>query len=200
MRLRYLRILEEGIVDLRGADLRGTDLRRAALNEAKLSGAILSGVDLSNALLVEADLRGADLSEATLSGAIMEGADLSNMEPVAYHTGPYAWADPQTATNLKGASLKGTILIGADLEGADFSQADLTSAWPIHPRTGPYGILAEFTGWRGLEEARNLWLVHYASNLQGATLPSGQKYEDWRNAPRTKELLKEYEKFQFGDE
>ena len=186
----------DSIVDLRGADLRGINLHRAPLNGAKLSGAVLSGVDLSIALLVQADLRGADLSRADLSGAILTGADLGNIEPLASHMGPWGWADPQTATNLKAANLEGAVLWGVVLEGADLSEANLTRAQVIHPRAAPYGILAEFRGWSGMEEETNLWLWHHAGNLQGATLPSGQKYEHWLNARRTQELLKQFREFQ----
>jgi uncharacterized protein YjbI with pentapeptide repeats len=186
----------DSIVDLRGADLRGIDLHRAPLNGVKLSGVVLSGVDLSIALLVEADLRGADLSRANVSGAILTGADLGNIEPLASHMGPWGWADPQTATNLKAANLEGAVLWGAVLEGADLSGANLTHAQVIHPRAAPHGILAEFRGWSGIEEGTNLWLWRHAGNLQGATLPSGQKYERWLEERRTKELLKRFGEFQ----
>ena len=37
-------------------------------------------------------------------------------------------------------------MVGADLTGADLSYADLTGADLVHPRAGPYGILAVFEG------------------------------------------------------
>jgi uncharacterized protein YjbI with pentapeptide repeats len=190
----------ERIIDLRGADLRGADLHRAGLNGANLSRANLSGADLTYALLSDADLSGADLRGANLKGAILTGADLSETEPLAYNPTPIAQADQPGTTNLGGANLKEAVLYGAKIEGADFHNANLKSAGVIHPRAGPYGILLEFKGWRGIEEATPLWLHHHAIDLRGATLPDGQKYKRWLRRRRTKKLLKEYEEFLYGDE
>jgi uncharacterized protein YjbI with pentapeptide repeats len=58
---------------------------------------------------------------------------------------------------LRGADLSGADLRGADLEGAYLSGADLTDA----------------------EGITNEELEQQAYSLQGATMPNGQKYEEW---------------------
>jgi uncharacterized protein YjbI with pentapeptide repeats len=57
---------------------------------------------------------------------------------------------------LNGADMKGANLERADLRGADLSGADLLGA-------------------RGVTEGQ----LEQAESLEGATMPNGQKYEDW---------------------
>jgi uncharacterized protein YjbI with pentapeptide repeats len=123
------------------------------LSEIALVDAKLSGADLP-----KADLSGADLSGADLSGADLSGADLS----VAFLN----YADLRGA-DLSGASLSGALLGRADLSGAFLARADLSDA---------YLFEADLSG---AEAITNKELDRQAALLKGATMPNGQKYEDW---------------------
>jgi hypothetical protein len=91
--------------------------------------------------------------------------------------------------------------VDRNIENADFRNANLKGAWVIHMRADPPpGILAEFKGWRGIEEGTNLWFEHHAGNLRGAKMPNGKRYARWRKARRTRELLKELDEFLYGEE
>jgi uncharacterized protein YjbI with pentapeptide repeats len=67
---------------------------------------------------------------------------------------PFAYL---SGANLRGADLGGIILSDADLRDADLSGANL----------------------RGAEGFTNEEIEQEASSLEGATMPNGQKYEDW---------------------
>jgi len=117
-----------------------------------LGRAYLVDVDLSGANLSRADLGGANLIDANLSGADLSGADLGG-------------------ANLIHAVLSGAVLSGADLGGAflnitDMSNADLSDA----NLSG-----ADLTDATGLTDEQ----VAAAESLEGATMPNGQKYEEW---------------------
>jgi uncharacterized protein YjbI with pentapeptide repeats len=162
---------------LRGADLRGADLRAADLRgEADLSGADLSRADLSGAdLRGESDLSSTDLSSTDLRKASLRGANLSwaNLREEATNL---MWAKLREAdlrgADLRRAYLRGAYLNSADLSGADLSGADLREA-----------------NLRGadLREADLSWVIgktneevkQQAISLKDATMPDGQKYEDW---------------------
>jgi uncharacterized protein YjbI with pentapeptide repeats len=62
----------------------------------------------------------------------------------------------------KGASLLAEPLSGADLGEADLSGTDLSG-----------------TNLRGATGVTDLELERQARSLEGATMPNGQKYEDW---------------------
>jgi uncharacterized protein YjbI with pentapeptide repeats len=176
--------------DLRGADLRAADLRgeadlsSTALSSTDLRKASLRGANLSWAKLIGADLRGADLREADLMrvdlrGAYLKGADLRK----AYLRWANLWANlREEATNLmwaklreadlrradlRRAYLRGAYLNSADLSGADLREANLRGA--------------------DLREADLSWVIgktneevkQQAISLKDATMPDGQKYEDW---------------------
>jgi uncharacterized protein YjbI with pentapeptide repeats len=133
--------------------LSGADLR-----EADLSNANLSGADLIHANLRDADLLGADLSYTYLNGANLlhanlRGADLSNANP---RNADLIGADLSYA-NLRDADLSYTFLSGADLSNANLNDANLNAASGI----------------------TNEELEQQAASLEGATMPDGQKYEDW---------------------
>jgi hypothetical protein len=133
----------------------------------------LEGADLSGAYL-----RGADLSEANLTGANLSGAD------------------------LKGAYLRGVILSETNL-----SQANLSEAWLTDPRDGS-GVSADLSG-ANLKETNLKGAYLSGANLKyakgwteeqfsaatpfyGATMPNGQKYEDWiKERERRKEAGEE---------
>jgi uncharacterized protein YjbI with pentapeptide repeats len=63
--------------------------------------------------------------------------------------------------NLSGADLWDADLSGANLWNADLSGADLSDA--------------NLRGARGLTDEQ----ITAAESLEGATMPNGQKYEDW---------------------
>jgi uncharacterized protein YjbI with pentapeptide repeats len=143
--------------DLSRADLIGADLSRANLIKADLSGASLGGAnliraDLGNAYLSSADLIGANLIGANLGGAYLIGANLSGASlGVADLSGARL-----SRANLREADLGGANLSRADLSRADLSRADLG---------GAEGVTNE--------------QLSAARSLEGATMPNGQKYEDW---------------------
>jgi uncharacterized protein YjbI with pentapeptide repeats len=89
-----------------------------------------------------------------LSHAALQDADLS---PATVPGFPLA----KTPTNLTDADLRDAALQSADLTGAALQSADLASA-----------DLTDAKGWttKQLDEAKS---------LKGATMPNGQKYEDW---------------------
>jgi len=133
-------------------------LHGADLSRARLSGATLGGVDLSGARLVDAHLEGASLDDS-----IREGESLMNDPPGMVYKGP--------AINLENAILRGAHLEGANLLNAHLCKADLE------------GTYLEGTDLRGadLSEAKG-WTAEQlsaAKSLEGATMPNGQKYEDW---------------------
>jgi hypothetical protein len=145
-------------VGLGGADLSGANLQGAPListsgkEPISLKGANLKGAKLSGAILQGAELCEADLSDADLSVADLKPADLSGVEPKptdVSHTN-------LSHTNLRGANLSAATLRGADLSGVDLTDANL----------------------RGAREVTDDQLTE-AKSLEGATMPNGQKYEDW---------------------
>jgi uncharacterized protein YjbI with pentapeptide repeats len=153
-------LLGAGLSDanLSDAYLGLADLREADLGRADLSNAYLGFADLSNANLGAADLRdasmgGADLSEADLGFADLRRANLSEADLVV--------ADLSNANlskaDLSDADLRDANLLGADLSGANLREANLSRA-------------------RDITEEQ---LEVQAKTLEGATMPDGQKYEDW---------------------
>jgi uncharacterized protein YjbI with pentapeptide repeats len=155
------------LVSLAGADLRGADGSGAPLEGIDLARANLSGADLRGADLSEADLSEADLSEANLRGANLRGADLSEANlrgafmdsSIRVSHGRPLMKGPAVNLEyaiLRGANLEGATLFDAHLAGADLSDADLREA-------------------TGLTEEQ----LTAALSLEGATMPNGQKYEDW---------------------
>jgi uncharacterized protein YjbI with pentapeptide repeats len=130
-------------------DLEGADLRGADLSEARLRDANLSFVDLS----------GADLSRAVLSRANLNGADLSGTD--------------LSRAVLNGADLSRAVLRGTDLSRAILSGADLTGAWLT--RANLEGADLREANLIGAFQAN----LQSAGFLENATMPNGQKYEDW---------------------
>ena len=129
--------------------LRDTDLTQAGLTGAELSKAHLQSTNLSLAHLGSAKLRGAYLNDAKLNGAYLYDTDLRGAD--------MRGADLSDAEGSfeSGARMIRTRLGGADLRGADLGGAVLTNA--------------EVTE----EQLRE------AGSLERATMPNGQKYEDW---------------------
>jgi uncharacterized protein YjbI with pentapeptide repeats len=132
----------------------------------------LSGAYLNDTDLVTADLGGAELSDANLSGAYLFGAELSD-------------------ANLGSANLSGAILNAAYLFGANLSNADLSGAYVSRANLRSANLSdANLFGanlsdanlsdanLEGTQEVSDEQLAK-AKSLTGATMPNGQKYEDW---------------------
>jgi uncharacterized protein YjbI with pentapeptide repeats len=188
---------QHNIVSLQQADLFSADLIRANLREANLSGA-----DLHNAYLREADLEGADLRGANLSGANLHGAHLedaqlskASLNGANLHGAHLARASLIGATlrkaNLRNANLSETFLVQADLREAVLTSAFLSGA-SLGGANLSRASLTAALGWT-LEQSIA------ADSLEGATMPTGQKYEDWiktikiREGKKYQDLLKQYE-------
>jgi len=177
--------------NLGSADLREADLSKASLSEADLSEAVLSqanlhesrlsqanlsGADLSQAVLCDAPARGANLSEANLSEADLRKADLqdvnlrgADLSRANFHSVYLANADLSKA-NLREANLTEVFLYETDLRGAD-----LRGAGAIFPEL----IQGDEYMLRQALRDSSEELEQQASFLEGATMPNGQKYEDW---------------------
>jgi uncharacterized protein YjbI with pentapeptide repeats len=111
------------------------------------------------------DLSGADLSGAELNGAHLPNVDLSS--PTFSYSEQLGNNEQTDATlpdvDLSEADLRGAVLTGADLSGSDLSGADLTDALVTKEQ------------------------LYRAKSLKGATMPDGQKYEDWLKSKDRKE-------------
>jgi uncharacterized protein YjbI with pentapeptide repeats len=131
--------------------LQRVDERDVAIS---LEDADLSGADLIEVRLFRANLTDADLSNAKLhfvSEASLMEANLTNAD--------LSGAD-LTNANLIGADLSDAVLYSANLSEANLSGANLTDADLTNASVAPEQL------------AR-------VASLKGATLPNGQKYEDW---------------------
>ncbi len=140
-------------IALERADLSGADLKELDLREADLLGADLSSADLREADLREADLSVADLREADLHDDNLSSASLYDAN-LGYANLGYA---NLSDANLFKVNLSGATLFAADLNNVFLNQADLSDAHAI----------------------TNEKLEQQAYSLEGATMPNGQKYEDW---------------------
>ena len=140
-------------------------LKYAKLRDLELGGKqLLRNTDLTQATLIGADLTEAHLEGTDLSGAHLGGADL---------TGAYLMD-----AKLSGAYLYGTDLGGADLSGADLSDAEgrfEDGARMVRTRLDGADLgEADLTNALVTEEQ-----LRDAKSLEDATMPDGQKYEDW---------------------
>ncbi len=72
----FVRENHDVVIDLEGADLHGIDLHEALLMNAKLGGVNLEGADLRSARMPTADLQKANLRNADLRGASMHRSNL----------------------------------------------------------------------------------------------------------------------------
>jgi uncharacterized protein YjbI with pentapeptide repeats len=98
-------------------------------------------------------VRGADLEEANLRDVTLSRA----------------WV---IAANLERADLRGANVSGADLTGANLSDTDMQST----TLSGANLSRANLYGSIGIDVQK---LSNEAKSLEGATMPNGQKYEDW---------------------
>jgi hypothetical protein len=140
-------------VGLDGADLRKANLRHITLEDAKLDGAILENANLRDSHLSNINLSGAFLSDADLRDAELRGARLEG-----------AHLQRKDELSLRGADLSGADLSGADLNRAMLREANLRRV-----------NLRAATRWTKEQ-------LTEAKSLEGATMPNGQKYEDWLNS------------------
>jgi uncharacterized protein YjbI with pentapeptide repeats len=150
------------IISLKYASLRDLELTgKQLLRGTDLTQAWLTGADLSEAHLEGTDLSGAHMGGADLSGAFLQGARLS---------GAYLYGTDLGGANLSGADLSdaegrfesGARMIRTRLDGADLSGANLTNARVAGKQ------------------------LREAESLEGATMPDGQKYEDWLTDERSR--------------
>jgi uncharacterized protein YjbI with pentapeptide repeats len=142
--------------NLQNARLSNANLWAASLGEANLRQANLRGIDASHAILNDADLRSAGLIEAKLIEAKLLRAQLHD----AY---------------LHKANLSDADLGSAHLENVDLSEANLR-------RTNLRWTVLTWANLRSAEGITDEELAAQATSLEGATMPNGQKYEDWLKA------------------
>ena len=169
------------IITFSGADLSGANLTDADddLSGADLRFADLSGANLScfrsegsrTILTFDAGQRCSDLSGANLIGADLSGANLSCASNVRVMLSGQRCSDLSGA-NLSDADLSGAHLSLADLSDAYLSDANLTDA----DLNGAHLSDANLHSARGIT---NEELEQQAAFLEDATMPNGQKYEDW---------------------
>jgi uncharacterized protein YjbI with pentapeptide repeats len=109
-----------------------------------------------------ANLRRMNLSEAPLSDTYLAGVSLVETDL----SGSYLSFTDLQGANLERADLTSATLRKANLSGANLSEANLSNA---------YLREANLSGAEGLTEEQ----LAAAQTLQGATMPNGQKYDDW---------------------
>jgi uncharacterized protein YjbI with pentapeptide repeats len=168
------------VIDLDGADLQGIDLSNDRLSGGPFLANYLEELERLGARPLEgapasdsefgsspADLSGASLRDADLSSAWLDGVDLSGADLASaglYHT------------DLNGAILSGAILNEAELKGADLSGADLRGALLVEANLRNASLFrADLSDAYGYTQKQ----LAQAGSLEGATMPNGQKYEDW---------------------
>ena len=140
--------------------------RKSELMQFLLEADLVEGLDGRDQII---ELGTADLKGANLTGAVMPFAYLS-------------------CANLRGADLGGIILSDADLRDADLRDADLRDVNLTRPDQKAFLRRAHLLGadlsganLRGAEGFTNEEIEQEASSLEGATMPNGQKYQDWLN-------------------
>jgi uncharacterized protein YjbI with pentapeptide repeats len=148
------------------------DLERAELSGASLHLALMHKANLQKAQMDEVDFRkcnfaGANLYEASLHGSDLHGANFGNA-----NLGK-AWL---RATKAQGARFQGASLVGADLQRADLELANLRQANLTRADLFLVNLRgADLRGAVGVTEAQ----LEQAESLEGATMPNGQRYEEW---------------------
>jgi uncharacterized protein YjbI with pentapeptide repeats len=164
--------------------LRGTNLRAANLRGANLRNSDFSspkqGTDLGLAFIVTTlfatlatGIRGGRNPWEALSGADLRGANLSNAD-------------------LRDVVLRGALVDGADLTNANLSGADLRDAtlgsikWIGQPTFTTRLHDADLSG-ANLRDAKvTSEQLNAFKCLKGATMPNGQKYEDWLKGQKSR--------------
>jgi hypothetical protein len=123
------------------------------LDEANLVHTTPSKPKVPVISLAGANLAGADLWGANFTGAHLESANLAGAD-------------------LRRANLSDGWLLFTDLSGADLENADLGE---VHLHVADFRR-ADLRGAIGITGQE---LAVYGCILEGATMPNGQKYEDW---------------------
>src|ERR687897_81077 len=140
-------------------------------------------------------LDGANLSELTLRNACLRGADLSGADLTDANLLPYDEKNP-TTWNKHNLEKRSTLNNGAsfyrkrlglkvrkevkvrkglkvtDLSGATLREAQFSNAW-LH------GVNLSGADLKDAKGITTEELVQQAFSIKGATMPDGQKYEDW---------------------
>jgi uncharacterized protein YjbI with pentapeptide repeats len=135
---------------------------KTALMQFLVEADLVQRVDRRNSIigLNGANLIDANLSDANLSGASLSDADLSDANVIDANV---------IDANLTSADLSGANLTRAFLYYANLIKADLSGANLFEARGWTEGQLSE------------------ARTLVGATMPNGQKYEDWLKSKNREE-------------
>jgi len=140
------------------------DLREAFLNFAKLNGSDfnLTGVNLHGASLTKVTMNAANLGEANLSDTKMFGANLH-------------------MANLSGADMRKAVLMSANTDSTPLPRASATGGYEFHsPEPKNANLeLADLSEVDLTDAYVSEEQLLSAVSLAGATMPDGQKYEDW---------------------
>jgi uncharacterized protein YjbI with pentapeptide repeats len=202
-----LKCIDLRLSNLKGADLEGSNLNLADLRGSDLRRADLKNADFTEANLLPYDERDPERwslhnlkeinhinssKEKLVPRRLMWARELNTGLP--WHTfrkvrwrGVRPTIAKLTITNLKGATLAGARLhktglgaadlTNADLTGADLKEANLTAAVLTGADLKEANLTeANLTNAVGVTSEE---LVQRTSSLKGATMPNGQKYEDW---------------------
>jgi uncharacterized protein YjbI with pentapeptide repeats len=182
------------VIGLSGADLRNANLRYLTLENGALDGAILEKADLRDAKLSNIDLggaylSGADLRDADLRGALLVNADLQRKDELNLSSADLKGANLQRAilysTNLYGANLLGANLQQANLQQANLQEANLRRADLLGAKLQGANLQGAHLQGAELQEANLRGAIvtdeqlATCKRLVDATMPNGQKYEDW---------------------
>jgi uncharacterized protein YjbI with pentapeptide repeats len=140
------------------------DLREAFLNFAKLNGSDfnLTGVNLHGASLTKVTMNAANLGEANLSDTKMFGANLH-------------------MANLSGADMRKAVVMSANTDSTPLPRASATGDYEFHsPEPKNANLeLADLSEVDLTDAYVSEEQLLSAASLAGATMPDGQKYEDW---------------------
>jgi uncharacterized protein YjbI with pentapeptide repeats len=157
------------ILVLNGADLREVVLRATERGTVKT---LLNRPPLSDVVPApeSAPPEDAPLDVEALIRMVNSMSSMSDLAPVDLR-GAFL-----QETNMRRADLRATALGSADLSGADLSGADLRLAnLEGADLQGAFLSEADLRGAEGITEEQ----LEQAKSLKGATMPNGQKYEDW---------------------
>jgi uncharacterized protein YjbI with pentapeptide repeats len=151
-------LYKAGLINIEGGP-------RINLSWANLNGLLLVQPDMPQACLRQtilneaylgANLAGGDLSEATLDNAIVARADLSEV-------------------TLNKAKLHQALVIEANLSKANLSEANLSNAAFFDSNLSEADLSGANLSGTYISEDQ----LDQTKSLEGATMPNGQKYEDW---------------------
>ena len=143
-------------------DYSAIDLQDAFLNFVNLNAANLTEVNLRGASLTKAMMNSTELSQADLSDTMMFGSNL-------------------LGANLRGAEMRGAVLMSGNTDSTPMPRASATENHFFHspaPKNANLELAdlscVDLTDAYVSEEQ-----LLSAASLRRATMPNGQKYEDW---------------------